>query len=160
MNLLLLRHGDALSVGFEDADRPLSTLGEEQALLAARTLQRFDAIPRLIVSSPYVRAVKTAELVSSELQVGNVQVSDHLLPGADRDRTLSLLTTNPADRILLVGHEPHLRILLAFLVGASEASGIALRKGALASLDLQIASGRGMGVLRWLMTSDEMEAIT
>lgn len=159
MNLLLLRHGDALSVGYPDEKRPLSTLGEEQALLAARTLRKIGAVPGLIISSPYVRAVKTAELVGEDLSVGNLQISEHLLPGGDSRGISSHLKSLAAERILLVGHEPHLRILLAYLIGAPGTTGIALMKGALASIEIPPDMDGAKGSLRWLLTPDEMAGL-
>ncbi len=159
MNILLLRHGDALSKGYADADRPLSTLGEEQAMLASRTLTKFDAIPHLIVSSPFVRAVKTAELIDTDLRIGAFQTSEHLLPGADRRRIVDYLRPLARERILLVGHEPHLRMLLGFLIGTQETSGIGLKKGALASVEIPPTMEGGQGALRWLLTPDEMSGM-
>lgn len=76
--MLLVRHGqsewNALGRWQGQADPDLSELGREQAHAAARRLGTVD----VIVSSPLVRALATATIISSALGVGPVVVEADL----------------------------------------------------------------------------------
>jgi probable phosphoglycerate mutase len=76
--LWLLRHGqslgnvarerapsgvEVLDIAQRDMDVPLSTLGREQAAAFGRWLRTQTHRPTVVIASPYVRAVETAQLV-------------------------------------------------------------------------------------------------
>ena len=70
--LILVRHAHALN-GFEarvntDAARPLSETGRQQAAASADTLQKQKVQPDIIFTSPFLRAVQTAEIFSARLR--------------------------------------------------------------------------------------------
>ena len=56
---------------------------------------------------------------------------------------------------MLVGHDPDLSSLLAYLI---DSAGISMRKCALATIDLQTKLGDGEGQLRWLVPPDLLAA--
>ena len=66
MKLWLLRHGAAGPYQRNDAERQLTEPGRQQVLQAAQLLQgqQFDCV----LSSPYIRARQTAELLCATLQ--------------------------------------------------------------------------------------------
>jgi len=76
--VLMLRHGqstwNAARRWQGQADPPLTELGEQQALEAARRLGSFD----LVVASDLERARRTAELIAAELGVGPVELDEQL----------------------------------------------------------------------------------
>src|SRR3954453_19800366 len=57
-----------IDIDLRDVDVPLSTLGTEQAKAAGRWFAALprDERPELILSSPYVRAKQTAEIICKE----------------------------------------------------------------------------------------------
>jgi phosphohistidine phosphatase len=66
MKLYVVRHGpaeDAATSG-ADSDRALTAAGRERVRAVARALIEIDEVPRLVVSSPLVRAVQTGEIVA------------------------------------------------------------------------------------------------
>jgi phosphohistidine phosphatase SixA len=69
MNLFLLRHAIAVEPGAlsgaSDAARPLSPEGKEKMRKIARGMKALDLSFDLILSSPYVRARETAEIVAA-----------------------------------------------------------------------------------------------
>ena len=71
MNIFILRHGIAVeqgTKGFErDADRPLTAKGKRQLRKSAAAMGRMKLRFDLILSSPYERAKRTAEIVAEEL---------------------------------------------------------------------------------------------
>jgi probable phosphoglycerate mutase len=68
--LLLVRHGESAGNAlrrFTDSDRvPLTSLGREQAARTAAFL-RASFAPGRVVSSPFARALQTAEIIASDL---------------------------------------------------------------------------------------------
>jgi phosphohistidine phosphatase len=97
-----------------------------------------------------VRAHQTAELVAARL--GMSIKSDERLAGGFGQRELwALLDETGAREIMLVGHDPDFSTLLAYLI---DAAGISMKKGALATVDIETKLGDGEGVLRWLVPPD------
>ena len=150
LELYLLRHADAGQPGRpqDDAERPLSDKGIRQSERLAVHLALVGFKPDVIVSSPKLRALQTAEIVAAALRM-DVRVEDALgeaLGLADVERVLAD-AGNPA-RPLLVGHDPDFSALLSTLVGAGE---VPMRKGALARVDIEPPIAAGRGTLRWLL---------
>lgn len=154
IELHLLRHahaGDPASWDGPDERRPLSDKGERQAERLAGFLAGIGFQPDAIITSPKVRAARTAEIVAARL---NVQVRpDGRLAGPLALDTLNevLDASGAPERPLIVGHDPDLTELLAALCGASN---IPMRKGSLARIDSTRPFEPGGGVLRWLVPPD------
>lgn len=157
IELHFLRHahaGDALAYDGPDDRRPLSTKGEKQATRLGRLLAATGFRPDAIVTSPKVRAARTAELVADHLDVA-VSVDPRLGGGLDLATVEAILADlgGPA-RPVLVGHDPDFSELVASLVGAGR---IPMRKGALARIDVSLPLVAGAGTLRWLLPPDLLE---
>ncbi len=71
-----------------------------------------------------------------------------LASGFGKHELWALLDELGAREPLLVGHEPDLSSLLSYLVDAPR---LPMRKGTLATVDLETRLGDGEGVLRWLL---------
>ncbi len=71
MNLFILRHGISVErdpVSFpDDSRRPLTLKGEERVRLICEAMQALELSFDHILSSPYLRASKTAEIVATAL---------------------------------------------------------------------------------------------
>jgi phosphohistidine phosphatase len=149
----LLRHahaGDAYAWQGDDDLRPLTDKGRQQCHRLGEFLEAHAVRPDIIVSSPLVRAHQTAELVAARL--GMSIKSDERLAGGFGQRELwALLDETGAREIMLVGHDPDFSTLLAYLI---DAAGISMKKGALATVDIETKLGDGEGVLRWLVPPD------
>lgn len=152
ITLLLLRHahaGDWSRWEGDDDLRPLSAKGRRQAERLGRLLASTGEGPDLLITSPRVRAAQTAEIVAQAL--GTRVLVDARVAGPLDAATVSriLADVGPAERPCLVGHDPDLSELLGELTGATA---IAMRKGALARVDLPGRSPEaGGGVLRYLL---------
>ena len=112
MELFVIRHAIAVpgSMLLADADRPLSPKGRarfSQAVLGLQCLKvRFDRL----YHSPWLRAVETAELLAPVLD-GKAVDSAALARAPSQD----LLDALVGERVALVGHEPWMGELVAWL---------------------------------------------
>ena len=147
--LWLLRHAEAEPHGTRvDSQRRLTERGEAQARAAGVALARLGASFDEVLFSPKVRAHQTAELAAaawSEEQRGRLSAHAPLAGGFDAaDARTALAGIGEDGRLLLVGHEPDLSRLAGDLAGGV----IDLKKGGLAVLRLEGASGELVVLLR------------
>lgn len=119
--LLLLRHGKSdWTTGLPDFQRPLQERGRRGSQQIGNWLLQHALLPDLIVSSGAERARRTAEEVSKVmgLDPDHVRLEENLY-GASLSDLLALLQglSERPGRLMLVGHNPGLEDLLAYLVG-------------------------------------------
>jgi phosphohistidine phosphatase len=117
MNVYLIRHGDAVSAA-ENAERPLSALGRQQAAHAARAIVEHDAAVLQIYHSGILRARQTAEIICQMLDLDPAPVVEPyagLLP-EDDPAIVSAELDGLDHSIALVGHLPYMRRLAGLLV--------------------------------------------
>jgi phosphohistidine phosphatase len=147
-----LRHGKAASrSGWEGDDglRPLTEAGEAAMWREAESLKRLGVVPDLIVTSPLVRARRTAEIVALTLDMADRLTEDERLAhGFDASALASIAAAHEGcDQLMVVGHEPGLSMVVAGLIGGGD---LVLRKGGLARVDLLDGSLK-RGALAWLL---------
>jgi phosphohistidine phosphatase len=156
MEVYILRHGIAEErrVGRADSTRKLTGAGKVKLRQVLETARAAGAQPSLILASPYVRAVETAEMAAEILGCADPIVqTDALLPSSPLQAVWRLIREHAGQAaILLAGHEPLLSETASFLLGASAAS-IDLKKGALLRIDLDRVDEAPRGVLQWLLTA-------
>jgi phosphohistidine phosphatase len=151
MRLYFLRHGTAAPrAGWDgdDALRPLTEQGQEEAARMAGLLARSAAAIDVIVTSPYLRASETADIVAQHLDLQDKVIADERLePGFDAARLGKLLKDFPeADALLLVGHEPDFTITIGELTNGR----VVLKKGGMAYVDTAAGSLK-KAALVWLV---------
>jgi phosphohistidine phosphatase len=161
MNLYILRHGIAVergTRGFEnDADRPLTLKGEERVRAIAKAMQAMELSFDLLLTSPFVRARKTAELVADKFKLREkLQNSEHLTPDGDPKKLVAELNRLDADDVLLSGHEPWLSTFVATLVCDEPAASVQLKKGGLCKLSVETLKHGRCATLEWLLTPKQM----
>lgn len=154
MELYILRHGDAVdrvTGGYaRDADRPLTDAGHAEVLAVAGGLKRLGLELDLLLTSPLVRAVQTAEAIASVLPVANgPTVCAALAPGGDLGEALA--AARAARRVMVIGHNPSLGELAGWLAFGDPALVVPLRTAGLCRIDLDPGDGPGQGDLRWLL---------
>jgi phosphohistidine phosphatase len=155
-SLFVLRHGIAepRQQGRPDEARELTREGREKLQLVLASAQTAGVGPSVILTSPLVRAVQTAEMAAKAL-AGKVKAvrTDALLPEAPPERLWQeVLKYAPEGDVLIAGHEPLLSQTICFLLGSADGS-IDLKKGAMACLQLNDARQRPRAALRWLITA-------
>lgn len=136
MELLLLRHADALDYAPSDRERPLSPKGRQQAALVAEFLAGYRVRPTLLLSSSAKRTMETATALAVVLGL-SVTPCDWALPGMTPEEAVeefALLSQAPC--ILLVGHQPDLGDLAASLLGRPRTQHLNFEKASLAHLSM------------------------
>lgn len=137
-----MRHGPAEdeSPSGRDADRALTPPGRERVRHVARALLDGGESPFVIVSSPLVRALQTAEIVAFMTDLdrrvadekkarasgatGAVEVRREMAPGGDALALVAELARAGRKRVMVVGHEPDLSLLVSRLIGRVPAEGM------------------------------------
>jgi phosphohistidine phosphatase len=135
-----------------DQWRYLTEKGRADAKTICASIAKVGPKPRLTITSPLTRAVQTAEIAAEKACRKNMVVaSELLLPGADIGELVAhLKRCRDAKRIMVVGHEPQLGLLVATLLGREDDS-ISMKKGACVMLKLDPdTDGKPAGFL-WYM---------
>ncbi len=160
MEIYILRHGIAVDRGTpgfkKDADRSLTKDGEEKTHQVAEAMLAMELKFDLILSSPYVRAAQTANIVASELDE-EVTFTDFLLPDAN---PLELIReVNHTKPQSVVGHEPDLSRLISLLVSGGSEAAIELKKGGLCKLTTEKLTFGQCATLHWLLTPKQLRSL-
>jgi phosphohistidine phosphatase len=123
----ILRHGDAeAGEGKPDADRDLTEKGERQSVAAGQALKKLGVVLDVCLTSPKVRAKRTAELACAALDCPVEE--DDRLAGGDFD---PLELAAGRGEVMLVGHEPDFSSAVALVTG----SRVKMKKGGIAAID-------------------------
>lgn len=119
--LVFMRHGHALSAreaGVQtDSDRPLSGRGEKEALEAAMHLNASGFAPDLIISSPFLRAERTAQIAAGVFPSASRQTVRALSDGPAQAVLDLLFSLDGAGRTLIVGHQPLVGAIAGYYLG-------------------------------------------
>jgi phosphohistidine phosphatase len=152
VRLLLIRHAIAVprgTTGIPDDDRPLTPKGEKRFRESARALAAIVKRPDALLTSPLPRAHRTAE-IAAEAFGGPEPQRVRALAGGSIPELQKALEGYPEDALVaLVGHEPYLSALLAYLVGGVPER-LTFRKGGAALLDVGGALEDGATLLFYL----------
>jgi phosphohistidine phosphatase len=164
MNIFILRHGIAADRGTEaferDSERPLTGKGKRQLRRSAEAMKRMKLRFDLILSSPYVRARQTAEIVAEELKSKKrLKLSDTLKSENDPEAMIAeIARLKPTPKnVLLVGHEPYLSHLVSRLVSGNGNMAMDFKKGGLCKLEFEKLRDGGGARLVWLLTPKLMK---
>lgn len=145
MELILVRHGKAEPHGHPagDGERALVDKGWRQARKAGEWLKATGFLPRLVLTSPLTRARETAEAMCEAAGIPGPVVQGWLACGMDPESALTELAVfSDFQRIALVGHEPDLSELAAWLLGSAGGS-VEMKKGAVAGLRVEPPARHG-----------------
>jgi phosphohistidine phosphatase len=114
--LILLRHGkaEADAPSGQDFDRALTGRGRRDVALIARRLAATGAAPDLVLVSPAARAKETWEAAAPFFPDARVEWAP-MLYHIDPQAILDLTMSQAAGAVMVVGHNPGLGELAAFL---------------------------------------------
>jgi phosphohistidine phosphatase len=155
MKLFVVRHGIAIDRGEPncpvDPDRFLTEEGIEKTAQVAKAVAALGEKADVLISSPYVRAVQTAELFAAALRCSKDKIrrSEALLPGTDPLLLFRELAREKATAAVFVfGHAPQLDEVIAYAVGTKRPV-TQLKKAGVAQVDFKRVSPP-TGVLVWV----------
>lgn len=141
VQLHLVRHAIAADASPDrpDASRPLTDRGAQRFAAEVRGARRLGWRFDRVYHSPLVRAVQTAELLRPLAAGGAL----HVLPDLARAPDVELLAHIEGERVALVGHEPYLSALLAWLLTGELEGGerFAFKKGGVAIVEGALKPG-------------------
>ncbi|MFI5341196.1 MAG: phosphohistidine phosphatase SixA [Candidatus Methylomirabilales bacterium] len=158
LKLYFLRHGQAgnrQDWHGDDSERPLTAEGKKRLKREAAAIWKLDLPLDVIISSPLVRALQTAEILAKAADPSTrVITDDRLAPGfGPKDLTAILADHNSARGLLLVGHEPDFSETIGHVTGGGR---VTMKKGSLAYVDVEDPSSLE-GTLVWLIPPKALE---
>ena len=156
MQLYIVRHGVAIDPADPkcppDPERYLTEEGIEKTRQVARGAAEICAVPDLMMSSPYLRALQTAEIFAQVLEYAKQKIrkSDLLLPGAEPLQLFRELAKNKEHcAVFIFGHAPHLDDVVATALGSKQHIS-SLKKAGVALVELRRVAPPS-GELVWLV---------
>ncbi len=155
MNLYLIRHAIAEeeNPSGEDSQRELTDKGAKKMRLIAKGLRTLGVDFDLILSSPYVRAVQTAEILSEVFKKKKFVLSDHLTPMGDIDLLIAEINEKySVNSLAIVGHEPYLSGLVSLLTAGGTPVEMTFKKGGVCHLSTDDLHHTHKATLEWLLT--------
>ena len=157
MQLYVVRHGIAIDREDPkcppDPERYLTEEGIKKTKQVAEGVVDLGATADLLISSPYVRAMQTAEIFSRALgfEKQKIKRSDLLLTGADPSLFFrELAKGKSASSVFIFGHAPHVDELIAQALGARRKV-TTLKKAGVALIELKRVSPPS-GEFAWVAT--------
>jgi phosphohistidine phosphatase len=144
-SLYLLRHAKAESVTLQspDEDRTLTTRGIDDAKKLATKLIKKEIRFDLILTSPAIRAITTAQIISNQLKHKQRFLEvDKKLYQADSITLLTIASKlhKKIKSVMLVGHNPALENLVTLIVGEL----VSMQTCALIELSFEIKDWRDL----------------
>ena len=109
--LFLVRHAKSSrdDPSLPDRDRPLDDRGKQDGPKMGKRLAKRDVKPDLLLSSPALRALTTAQLIAEEIgyKPKDIVVDDRLY-ASDADNLLAVIRAldRNLNRVMLFGHNP------------------------------------------------------
>lgn len=158
MNLYIVRHAIAVQRGApgyeDDSQRPLTEKGRTKMEKIVKRLHQLDIQLDAILSSPYVRARATAEILASEFNLKDkTAFSDNLIPPGNFDQLIDEINEKyNVNSLALVGHEPMLSQFISWLTTGDANARITLKKGGVCLLSAEDLYQDHRATLEWLLT--------
>ncbi len=164
MDLYLVRHAIAEAHDSarwpDDSARPLTAEGVERFRIVARGLRRLGIEVEALLSSTFVRAWHTAELLAEDVTWPAPEQFRALEPPTPATECLKALQAREESTLALVGHEPQLSGLASLLLAGSEHSLLLeLKKGAVMCLRFDAVPAAGAASLRWSASPRVLRAV-
>jgi phosphohistidine phosphatase len=143
----------------DDDVRPLTERGIRRFRKAALGIERLVPTVDVMLASPKVRAWDTAVILNEEAGWPEPVACDALRESEPLAVLQALEAYSHLSSLAIVGHEPYLGRLLAFLLRAEAGTTFELRKGGAASLYLEGVSETSMASLKWCLTPKILRAL-
>jgi phosphohistidine phosphatase len=158
MKLYIIRHAIAVDEGTpeyeQDSDRPLTDKGRKKMRQIAKGLRALGVGFDLILSSPYIRASETADILADVFKMKKkIAYSENLIPMGEPDLLIAEINENhTVDSLALVGHEPNLSAFVGLLAAEGAKLDITIKKGGVCLLSADDLRQDRRATLEWLLT--------
>src|ERR1044071_8918439 len=166
MELYFIRHALAEPLGknneFTEEKRALTDEGRARMREIAKGLKRLGIELDLILASPLVRAVETAEIVAAGLGLSkkDTRQTAGLAPGGSVDELFAEIKSHQeVESIALVGHQPDLGTLASRIISCGDQGAIQLKKGGVCSVAVAETVPSLRGELVWLLTPRQLRLL-
>jgi len=162
MDIFLIRHALAEERSLfqlkklSDSMRPLTKKGRDKFKNKAEKLKTIIGDVDLIISSSYLRARQTAEIISDLYPNIKIMTSPDLVPSSnpqDFANWSAKYIQKKIKRIIIVGHEPQLSVFASWLLFGSQQSRIQIKKGGCIAIKVNKLMTKNNGILKWAITS-------
>jgi len=164
--LLIVRHATALDrveaaiYSVADSDRALTRDGIRKMKKAAKGLKNLCPKLDVIVSSPFLRARQTAELLAEAYPKAKVIDSELLIPGQPPEMLMKMLDNmSQGKEVAIVGHEPDLSQWAGWALTGKQHSLFELKKGGACQLAFEAGMEAGAASQRWLLTPAQLRKL-
>jgi phosphohistidine phosphatase len=157
MKIYLIRHSNAVDPGTpeydDDSQRPLTEKGRDKMKKIAFALKGLGIKPDIIVSSSYVRAQQTAEILAKVLKYKKELVfSDTITSMGKADEIIGEINGKyNVDELVLVGHEPCFSMLIGTLTAGNPDLTVNLKNGSVCCLSADDLRIDRKAVMEWLL---------
>ncbi|GAB4402426.1 MAG: phosphohistidine phosphatase SixA [Anaerolineales bacterium] len=156
MNLYLIRHAIAEeeSSSGEDSQRALTEKGAKKMRQIAKGLKALGVEFDAILTSPYLRAEQTANILGDVFKMKKkVFASENLVPMGDVDLLLAEINEKyTVGCLAIVGHEPYLSTFVSLLVAGGSPVEMTFKKGGVCHLTTDDLHHTRKATLEWLLT--------
>ena len=159
MKIFMIRHADALPLGemdiVDDDLRPLSEEGREQARLLGEWMRDHGHHPRALVSSPYLRAKQTAEILLPilGLSADKMVISEEMAPAGKSRKLAKVVRGLDAQSVALIGHLPDVSMHMGWFTGTRKIQ-VRFAKAGIACVETSGELEKGCGELLWYIPPD------
>ncbi|MDO3626162.1 histidine phosphatase family protein [Mucilaginibacter sp. BT774] len=117
--ILLIRHAKAVhDDSYSDFERPLKHSGMRDTTIMAERIESAGAVPQILISSPSLRTLATANILSEHLSLHKPS-EDSRIYDASQQSLLSVISEFPENQnfVGLVGHNPGIAQLVHYFTG-------------------------------------------
>ncbi len=162
--VLVVRHAEAeepaiaLLAGRSDAHRRLTKAGMHQMRKGAAGLATLVDEIQVILSSPLVRAVQTAEILSAGFPQAERLQHARLAPGFDPEK-LRAWVSRQSGTLALVGHEPDLSLWIGYMTCGDSRSLVHMKKGSICRLEMPDHAKPGEARIAWCLTLKQLQEL-
>lgn len=138
--IIIARHAEALNKsiarrkGVLDSLRPLTKVGFQVQATALKKNKSWLKETQLLVHSPLVRAQETSRIILQHKRIQETLEFKQMKPHDDPKKLQQFLQKLNLKKVIVVGHDPHLTLLLKYLLSDVHGIDVRLKKSSLCYL--------------------------
>jgi phosphohistidine phosphatase len=119
--IFIVRHAKSVPYGYDDDfNRDLRERGKKDAMLVSKELSKQGIIADAMISSPAVRAIKTAKIFAKYMgfKKKNIQEMEKIYEGLTTSQFLDIIRKLPdrLDTVFFFGHNPEFHYFTSYLL--------------------------------------------